>query len=63
MIDCWMYIYILQGLKCIYKVFKIIQHMYVTYTLYDMYMSFKDICCMTNMLLKNLSFAWQYMLV
>ena len=29
-IDCWMYIYVLQDLKCIYMVFQIIQHIYVT---------------------------------
>ena len=49
-----MYTCILEGLKCTYMVFKIIQHMYVTQSLYDMYMSFKDMSCRTNMLLKNL---------
>ena len=53
-----MYMYVLQGLKCTYMVLKIIQHIYVTLNLHDMYMSFKDIlydkyvveesiCCLT----------------
>jgi len=49
-----MYIYALEGFKCICMLFKIIQHVYVTQNLYDMYMSFQNICCITNMWLKDL---------
>jgi len=52
-INYWIHIYVLQGLICIYMVFKIIQHIHVTLHLCDMYKSIKDICSITNMLLKN----------
>jgi len=49
-----MYIDVLEGFKCICMLFKIVQHIYVTENLHDIYMSFKNICCITNMLLEDL---------
>jgi len=57
-----MYIDVLEGLKCICMLFKIIQHMYVTESLYDMYMSFKHTCCITNLLLEDLHVVLKYLL-